>query len=43
MNEYLAKPEEVLSMFSEALRILNHNTAVLMVDEYRKKLSGDGK
>ena len=24
-------------MFSEALRILNHNTAVLMVDEYRKK------
>ena len=24
-------------MFSEALRILNHNTAGLMVDEYRKK------
>ena len=24
-------------MFSEALRILNHNTAVLRVDEYRKK------
>ena len=24
-------------MFSEALRILNHNTAILMVDEYRKK------
>ena len=24
-------------MFSEALRILNHNTSVLMVDEYRKK------
>ena len=24
-------------MFSEALRILNHNMAVLMVDEYRKK------
>ena len=24
-------------MFSEALRILNHNKAVLMVDEYRKK------
>ena len=24
-------------MFSEAFRILNHNTAVLMVDEYRKK------
>ena len=37
MNEYLARPEEVLDMFSEALRILNHNTAVLMVDEYRKK------
>ncbi len=36
MNEYLARPE-VLGMFSEALRILNHNTAVLMVDEYRKK------
>ena len=41
MNEYLAKPEEVLSMFSEALRILNHNTAVLMVDEYRKKYQDD--
>ena len=37
MNEYLARPEEVLGMFSEALRILNHNTAVMMVDEYRKK------
>ena len=37
MNEYLARPEEMLGMFSEALRILNHNTAVLMVDEYRKK------
>ena len=37
MNEYLARPEEVIGMFSEALRILNHNTAVLMVDEYRKK------
>ena len=37
MNEYLARPEEVLGMFSEALRILNHNTAILMVDEYRKK------
>ena len=37
MNEYLARPEEVLGMFSEALRILNHNTAGLMVDEYRKK------
>ena len=37
MNEYLARPEEVLGLFSEALRILNHNTAVLMVDEYRKK------
>ena len=37
MNEYLARPEEVLGMFSDALRILNHNTAVLMVDEYRKK------
>ena len=37
MNEYLARPEEVLGMFSEALRILNHNTAVLMVDEYKKK------
>ena len=36
-NENLARPEEVLGMFSEALRILNHNTAVLMVDEYRKK------
>ena len=32
MNEYLARPEEVLSMFSDALRILNHNTAVLMMN-----------
>ena len=37
INEYLVRPKEVLNMFSEALRILNHNTAVLMVDEYRKK------
>ena len=37
MNEYLTRPGEVLNMFSEALRILDHNTAMLMVDEYRKK------
>ena len=44
MADYLYKPEEVLCMFSEALRILDDNTAQYMVDEmkkkrYRKKMS----
>ena len=42
INEYLERPKEVLSMFSEALRILDRNTAELMVDRMKdemKKLS----
>ena len=31
INEYLERPVEVLSMFSEALRILDRNTAELEV------------
>lgn len=37
MDAYLARPKEVLGMFSEALRIMDRNTAMLMVDEYRKE------
>ena len=38
INEYLERPKEVLSMFSEALRILDRNTAELMVDMMKDKL-----
>ena len=38
MADYLYKPEEVLSMFSEALRILDDNTAQYMVDEMKKEI-----
>ena len=38
INEYLERPKEVLSMFSEALRILDRNTAELMVDRMKDKL-----
>ncbi len=37
MDSYLVRPKEVLGMFSEALRIMDRNTAMLMVDEYRKE------
>lgn len=33
------KPEEVLGMFSEALRILDHNTVKYMIDEFQKELA----
>ena len=33
------KPEEVLGMFSEALRILDQNTVKYMIDEYQKELA----
>ena len=33
MNTYLAKPEEVLNMFSESLRILDKNSMDLLIDE----------
>ncbi len=32
------KPEEVLGMFSEALRILEHNTMVYLVEQQQKEL-----
>ena len=38
INEYLTRPEEVLNMFSEALRILDNNTAELMADRYKAEL-----
>lgn len=38
INEYLERPEEVLSMFSEALRILDRNTAELMVDRMKDEM-----
>ena len=38
MADYLYKPEEVLSMFSEALRMLDDNTAQYMVDEMKKEI-----
>ncbi len=33
------RPEEVLGMFSEALRILDHNTVKYMIDEFQKELA----
>ena len=33
------KPEEVLSMFSEALRIMDENTALYMIDEMKNEIS----
>ncbi|MCI8894945.1 MAG: hypothetical protein HFI41_09890 [Lachnospiraceae bacterium] len=33
MDDYLNKPEEVLNMFSEALRILDRNTVQYMIEE----------
>jgi hypothetical protein len=38
MAEYMYKPEEVLNMFSEALRILDSNTVRLMMDEMQEQL-----
>ena len=38
INEYLERPVEVLSMFSEALRILDRNTAELMVDRMKDEI-----
>lgn len=37
MDSYLVRPKEVLGMFLEVLRIMDRNTAMLMVDEYRKE------
>ena len=38
INEYLERPGEVLSMFSETLRILDRNTAELMVDRMKDEI-----
>lgn len=38
INGYLERPGEVFSMFSEALRILDRNTAELMVDRMRDEI-----
>jgi hypothetical protein len=38
INEYLERPKEVLNMFSEALRILDRNTAELMVDRMKDEM-----
>lgn len=39
MSEYMHKPEEVLSMFLEALRIMDENTALYMIDEMKNEIS----
>ena len=36
--EYMKKPEEVLDMFSEALRILDRNTVQYMIEEQEEQL-----
>lgn len=38
ISEYMERPEEVLSMFSEALRILDRNMAELMVDRMKDEM-----
>ena len=38
IREYLTRPEEVINMFSEALRILDNNTAELMADRFKAQL-----
>ena len=38
ISEYMDRPEEVFSMFSEALRILDRNTAELMVDRMKDEM-----
>jgi hypothetical protein len=38
MNRYLTKPEEVLNMYSESLRILDKNSVDLLIDEAMEKL-----
>ena len=38
MATYMQKPEEVLTMFSEALKIMDQNTVRFMMDEMRQEL-----
>ena len=37
ISEYLYHPEEVVTMFSEALRKLDENTVNYMIDELKKE------
>ena len=39
MSEYVKKPEEVMLMFSEALKIADKNTVKYMMDELQDKLN----
>ena len=39
--EYITKPEEVMSMFSEALKIMDSNTVKYMMDELSDELSDE--
>ena len=43
MAEYMRKPEEVLNMFSEALKILDQNTVQYMIDLQQKELEQQRK
>lgn len=38
MNEYIARPQEVLNMFSEALQILDKNSMDLLIDEMKQEV-----
>ncbi|MCM1090000.1 MAG: PD-(D/E)XK nuclease family transposase [Butyrivibrio sp.] len=38
MAEYLHKPEEVLNMFSDALKIMDHNTVQYMIEQQQQQL-----
>ena len=38
ISEYMHKPEEVLTMFSDALKILDHNTVQYMIEEQAQLL-----
>lgn len=40
MSSYLRKPEEVLTIFSDALKILDHNTVQYMIDEMQNTIDG---
>ncbi len=39
MAGYMSRPEEVLTMFSEALKIMDQNTVRFMMDEMRQELT----
>ena len=39
MSEYVKKPDEVMLMFSEALKIADKNTVKYMMDELQEKLN----